>query len=498
MVQPCSFQITFDRADRRYCGGDAVRGSVRILINQPIKSSGIWLTHCWKTHGIGNQHEVTLKTIQLAEPEQLQAGQELVYQFEVTAPLQPLTQHGRLFSIDHYIQSHITVAWATDPSAEEDYLLDAGEIPDGLPQTRRSVRLAPSWQSSGTSSRFVGFFVSVVFLSVVAAAFFSDPRIVAGAMLFGLAVAALFVVRHFALKLKLGTVELSIPHHVVASGEPWLVELHFRPPRNCRINSISLTLQADESTVSGSGTDRTNHRNTVFQQIIPLRESEILPAGEVVHERLLMTFPETTSLSVEAGTNRLRWAALVRIDIPGFPDWTSTTPLQVLHPRFAGLLPPDPELLPHWHQSNTIAESTLHATFSASSGTHAAASHSDSSSATIATVLAELNSHSTHSSARASVIRRAIGQRVAVSVTINRSVTTIGNSEEDPLYCGGLTVEGTLDGTRQTIRIITLASAATELEALPPNASWQADVELIDWDTIYHRINARQLPAENL
>ncbi|MGV2335537.1 MAG UNVERIFIED_CONTAM: hypothetical protein LVR18_15955 [Planctomycetaceae bacterium] len=295
---------------------------------------------------------------------------------------------------------------------------------------------------------------------------FSDPRIAAGAMLFGLAVAAWFVVRHFALKLKLGSVELSIPHQVVASGEPWLVELHFRPPRNCRINSISLTLQADESTVSGSGTDRTNHRNTVFQQIIPLRESEILPAGEVVHERLLMTFPETTSLSVEAGANRLRWSALVRIDIPGFPDWTSTTPLQVLHPGLpvcsrpirnscrTGInqtpLPNPLNTRPFQHP----AEPTL----LRRTPTRTQRTSPPCSQNSILTAL---------TAAPGPVSSAAIGQRLAVSVTINRSVTTIGNSEEDPLYCGGLTVEGTLDGSRQTIRIITLASAATELEALP-------------------------------
>jgi len=496
MVQPCSFQITFDRADRRYAGGDAVRGSVRIVVNQPVKSSGIWLTHCWKTHGIGNQHEVTLKTIQLAEPEQLQAGQELSYQFEVTAPLQPLTQHGRLFSIDYYMQVHVSVAWATDPSAEEDYILDAGGIPEDLPQSRRSSSLGPSWQTSGNSSPAVGCFVALVFLTATIATFFSAPWFLAGAVLLGLCITALFVIRHYALKLKLGTVKLSIPHNVVASSEPWLAELRFCPPRNCRINSITLTLRADESTVSGSGSDRKNHRNTVFEQIIPLREREILAAGEVVCERLLMTFPKTTSLSIEAGANQLRWAALVRIDIPGFPDWVSTTPLQVLHPRFASLLPPDPELLPHWHQSIATAESPQHEAVPASSGT-AAASQPDSNPATIATVLAELNSHSTHSSARASVIRRAIGQRVAVSVTINRSASTIGNSEEDPLYSNGLTVDGTLDGSRQTIRIIALASATPEIEGLPPNASWQAEVELIDWDTIYQRINARQLPAGN-
>lgn len=497
MAQPCSFRITFDRPDRRYAGGDTVRGSIQILVNSPINSKGIWFTHCWRTHGIGNQHEQTLKTTQLAEPELLQPGQELNFDFSVTAPLQPLTQRGGLFSVDHYVQVHIAVAWATDPSGEEDYLLETGGVPDNLPVSRQKITLGPSWQSQGqTSSTVAGLFgclILAIFLLIIGAFFVAEPMIPAGLLIVALAVAAWFGGRHLLLKRQLGTVDLSIPHFVTAPGEPWLAELKFCPPRALRLNAITLTLQAEESTVSGSGSDRKTHRRTVFEQIIPLREAEQLPAGAAVHERLLITFPETTILSFEAGDNKVRWAALVRIDIPGSPDWTRTIPLQVLPAAFASQIPPAPELLPHWHTAGHSAEPSQNRP---TSGTPrvSTASTDDTATATIATVLAEINSHSPHSSARASVIRRAVGQRMTVSVTINRSATTIGNADEDPLYSGGLTVDGTIDGSRQAIRIIALTSASAAIESLPPGLSWQAEVELIDWDTLYHRINARQLP----
>lgn len=503
MAQPCTFKITFDRPDRRYAGGDPVRGSVQIAISRETKSTGIWLTHCWRAHGIGNQHEVKLDTVQLAEPELLQPGQELNYNFEVTAPRQPVTQRGSLFSVDHYIQVHIAVAWATDPSAEEDYLLEAGRLPEQLPQSRRELSLNPSWQSSGQpigiTGRVFGCLLALVFLGAIGTFFVAEPMIPIALTGLGLAVAGYFAIRSFALKRKLGNVELGIPHHVVAPGEPWLAELKFHPPRSCRINGITLTLQADESTVSGSGSDRKTHRRTAFEQIIPLREAEELPAGEAVHERLLITFPRTNVLSFEAGDNKIRWAALVRIDIPGYPDWTSTVPLQVLHPRLLSQLPPAPELGPHWQVSGEPAEAAQDRPRGIAPAASVGSSPPDtpvssSATTTIATVIAELNSHSPHSPARGNVIRRAVGSRMAVSVTISRSASTIGAAEEDPLYAGGLTVDGTIDGTRQAIRIVALTSASAEIEALPPNASWLAEVELIDWDTIYHRINARQLP----
>jgi len=500
MAQPCSFRITFDRPDRRYAGGDTVRGSIQILVNSPINSKGIWFTHCWRAHGIGNQHEHTLKTTQLAEPELLQPGQELNFDFSVTAPLQPLTQRGSLFTVDHYVQVHIAVAWATDPSGEEDYLLEAGGVPDNLPVSRQKITLGPSWQSpsqtSSTVAGFIGCLILSLFLFVFGVFFVSEPMIPVGLLILGLAVAAWFGVRSLLLKRQLGTVDLSIPHLVTAPGEPWLAELKFCPPRVLRLNAITLTLQADEATVSGSGSDRKTHRRTVFEQIIPLREAEQLPAGELVHERLLITFPEATSLSFEAGDNTVRWAALLRIDIPGSPDWTRTIPLQILPAAFASQIPPAAELIPHWHLAGNADASSRNRPASGTPRVSTAASDDSTftTGTTIASIVAEINSHSPHSSARASVIRRSVGQRMTVSVTINRSATTIGNAEEDPLYSGGLTVDGTIDGTRQAIRIIALTSAAAEIESLPPGASWQAEVELIDWDTLYHRINTRQLP----
>jgi hypothetical protein len=501
MAQPCSFRITFDRPDRRYAGGDSVRGSIQILINSPIKSKGVWFTHCWRAHGIGNQHEQTLKTTQLAEPELLQPGQELNFDFSVTAPLQPLTQRGGLFSVDHYVQVHIAVAWATDPSGEEDYLLEAGKVPDHLPVSRHEIRLGPSWQapsqSSSTAGGLIGCIFATIFVTVFVALFGTffavQPMIAVGLIAISLAIAAFFAVRRLILNRRLGVVDLNIPHHVTAPGEPWLAELKFCPPRTLRINAITLTVRAEESAVSGSGSDRKKHSSTVFEQIIPLREAEQLPAGEPVHERLLITFPETTSMSLEAGDNKVRWTALLRIDIPGSPDWTRTIPLQVLPAAFASQIPPAPEMLPHWHTGGNSAEPSQNRPTSGRSRISTATTD-DSASTTITTVLAEINSHSPHSSARASVIRRAVGQRMTVSITIKRSATTIGNADEDPLYSGGLTVDGTIDGTRQAIRIIALTSASAEIESLPQDASWQAEVELIDWDTLYHRINARQLP----
>ncbi|MFM7059497.1 MAG: hypothetical protein ACKO2P_21495 [Planctomycetota bacterium] len=505
MAQPCSFKITLDRPDRRYAGGDTIRGSIQILVNSPVKSGGIWFTHCWRAHGIGNQFDHTLKTLQLAEPEVLQPGQELNFDFNVTAPLQPVTQRGRLFSVEHYVQVHISVAWATDPMAEEDYILEPGNAPDQLPVSRQNITVGPAWQPSSQSSTAVGgviaVLIAVIFVGAFGAFFIAQPLILAALIGVGLVVAAFFVIRDRILKRRLGTVDLKIPHLVTAPGEPWLAELRFQPPRTLRINSIRITLKADESTASGSGSDRKTHDHNAFRQTIPLRDTELLPAGEPVHERLLIHFPETTLFSFEAGDNKVRWSASARIDLPGSPDWTSTVPLQVLPAAFASRIPPAPELLPHWHTASPAnppeeAAADRPASHSPSPGTSAvpANAHASPPTTTIAAVLAEINSHSPHSSARASVIRRAIGQRFTVSITISRSASTIGPAEDDPLYCGGLTVDGTLDGTRQAIRIIALAATSPEIEALPQNTSWLAEVELIDWDTIYHRINARQLP----
>ena len=59
-----------------------------------------------------------------------------------------------------------------------------------------------------------------------------------------------------------------------------------------------------------------------------------LTAGELVSEEFTFAFPPTDAFSLELSDNKIQWTATVRIDIPAFPDWSKTQPLQVVPESF--------------------------------------------------------------------------------------------------------------------------------------------------------------------
>lgn len=493
MRRACDIAIHFDREDRRYRGGETITGAVKVAPQSDVKTNGIVLTHLWRTHGIGTSHVEELQSIQLAEAGSISAGEELSFNFELTAPTDPLTIRGKLFSVDHVVRVHVDIPWALDPSFEEDYQLEVGALPAKLPTSRRDTDLdtltsSPKTSGRTLSSKVIGWVILTALIPAVAALVSAIPYVGIPILLVILSLIAWFTITQAALKRRLGPVTLTIPHKSVAPGEPWLVELQLQPRRTFPINGIGLTVACVESTVSGSGSDRKTHRHTAFEQVIPLRDACELTAGSEVHERLLMSFPDIPLWSLVANNNKITWSASVRIDIPGFPDWIATTPLQVLPKEFLAQTAIEPELQPHW---TTTSEPAPAASVRSAPDTPRARGQQ-----TLSALLAELNALSPHSNARAGLIRRVAGQRFSLSMTIARRSTTLQAGDEDPLYTDGLTLDGTIDGTRQAIRVIALATATPELEQLPEAASWTTAIELIEWDSIYQRINARQISEE--
>ena len=63
----------------------------------------------------------------------------------------------------------------------------------------------------------------------------------------------------------------------------------------------------------------------------------------------------------------------------------------------------------------------------------------------------------------------------------------------DEAYDSGKTVSGTIDGTRQAIQVLAKPSSTPVIERLSPGDSWQTTISPVEWDTLYNRINGREL-----
>ena len=98
-----------------------------------------------------------------------------------------------------------------------------------------------------------------------------------------------------------------------------------------------------------------------------------------------------------------------------------------------------------------------------------------------------------HGNDRAEIVSSAAGQIFEAGILIDRVTSLMGATVSDPRYEYGKSVTGTIDGTDQAIQVITLESQNNEIDDLRRGDIWQTQIMLIDWDSLYNRINARQI-----
>ncbi|GEM_PF-520024 len=536
-MSKCRIVITFDRPDRIYYGGDTVRGVAKIIVQDDTKGNGIKLTHRWRTHGRGNTDYGPEEIVILAGPQLLMAGEELEFTFEFTAPTYPVTYRGHLIYVDHYVRIDVDVPWSRNPWAEEEYLLRPGKLPAQMTGQRdQLISLKPPVADAGMPGKFLLWLVVILLLGVVAAfAFFLLPVIAV--------VAAWFWVRKMAVVARVGNVEVTLPHLIVAPKEPWPVTIRFTPRKSFTINSIALQITATESATSGSGSNKSTTTHPLISERHVIREGGLLVGGETVDEKLIINFPDTQAYSFEQSDNNIRWTAEIRIDIPKYPDWSKTEQLQVVPIEFLGeqaRLPDgstgagrtkfsgedatwlseqdedsdDDDTDDDAHEdgraygdaSETNSEEDDDGNSSLSNagnspratGNAVVAAPSDAAGsfpvpASMLELMQQLAAVDRHNNLRAEIVAAAAASEYDVSVQIDRIVTSIGTMNVGPGYENGKSITGKIDGTEQTIEISTPEEMNTELEGFRRGDIWGGTIQVLSWDSLYNRIRAKLL-----
>ncbi|MEZ6035032.1 MAG: hypothetical protein R3C17_18210 [Planctomycetaceae bacterium] len=499
-MSKCDIKIEFDRDDRTYSGGETVTGRVFMRVNESVRSKGITLTHQWRTHGRGNVTFGPKEKIELEAARSYSPGEEYEFPFSLATATHPLTYHGTMINVDHYVSIQVDVPWSFNPKAEEEYVLVAGNPPEHFVGSRKEVIVAKS--PTGTSSIIGKVILAIIFgvllVTVSIFAFFLLPII--------LLIAGFFWFRKKALESRLGEVQFSIPHVIVAPGERWTASLQFQPRKQFRINSIGLTLLGKEAATSGSGTNSTTHTHKILEQKFVGRANDILTAGESVREEFTFDFPDTDAFSLELSDNKIQWTAAVRIDIPAFPDWSRTQALQVVPSAFlknlndASSSPAD--IHADQYTSNVPAPGSGSATQNRShqppdtnqlhDDDFATTGSTDSSAADLLELVAELSAAPRHGNERPDIVSRASGAFFDAVVIVDRVISSMGTLNSDPRYEYGKSITGSLKGTDQAIQIITPESLNETIDDLRRGDEWPVRIKLLNWDGLYNRINARQ------
>jgi hypothetical protein len=125
---------------------------------------------------------------------------------------------------------------------------------------------------------------------------------------------------------------------VVAPGEPLGVRLSVFPDKPVRINEATAEVRAREICVSGSGKNRSTHKHQIYSHVTPIPTPRSMEGGKLVTLRASVPIAQG-AYSFASKDNKLVWEAVVRVDIPSWPDWEQVLPL-VVWPAAAALEEP--------------------------------------------------------------------------------------------------------------------------------------------------------------
>ena len=492
-MSKCDIRITFDNPNRVYRGGDVVSGEVHITVNQDIRCNGIALSHFWKTHGRGNTDHGPVNELRLSEMLPLQAGEELRLPFEFTAECWPLSYHGHYINVDHYVKVAVDVPWAIDPKHEEEFILTAGSRPEEFTGQRGEVIEFSQSNAQASGALKVILFGVVAIFAIVLAAFsiIALPIVVAAA--------GIYWGRKKLIASRVGEVELKTPHRVIAPGEAFPIEMSFTPKSSFSVNNITLKIWAGEAATSGSGTNSTTHRHTLYDETHTLYPAGLLVAGEKFHERFTANIPKIEAWNLSAHSNKIQWTAEVRIDIPRFPDWSRKTDLQLVPVDYFDnpIVPAGspPELADSYHSASIADELNGATTGYTDDELNTGISLSDDITQ-LSDLIANIQQVGRWGDKRQKLIAQADRKAFPVSMSITRSSPTLGFMEDDPQYEKGTTVIGKLTGTNAEVQLFSVEASNSSITGTDRSDTFQTMAFVKDWDSLYDRLVLHEVPFE--
>ncbi len=321
----CDLTIELDDPKSVHAGGGTITGAVHVNVDKTVTTKGLLVESCWATHGRGNVDSGTVKTRTLYTGEWI-AGAKHEYRFELPIGNWPPSYHGSYLNVDHYVKARVLIPWGFDPKASATFLMRP--VGGGESTKKPEISIVGNMIGCVLGAGIlpvIGYIVITAMFGAVAAPvvllLFSLVPIIGGLYWF---------IWRFLPKFALGNVEYSINPERASPGGDVAGELVIHPRKNVNINGIKMTFIAEEKVVSGSGTNRSTHSNVFFQKETTLQGEGVLQAGQTHRIPVSVTLPDDAPYTIDLSDNKLIWSTVLRIDIPRWPDWTSTKAIDVV------------------------------------------------------------------------------------------------------------------------------------------------------------------------
>ena len=300
-----SIRLEFDRSDRTYETGEIVRGFLRITPRSGATLREVRMSHSWETRGLGNVDRGFPSTAIPLSPHTFSVDSTFSVPFHFPAPKGPIAYHGHAFELVHFVLVEADFSGDRGISLTEEFLVVPGPLLGPPPNVKdgRHLSFGESLvHGKGPSNR-----------SQLARAILPS-----------------FLKRQVS-ELRLGTVRASVSPQVTVTGGSLDTKIRIAPKKTMRIDGAFVELRAREVWASGTvaQANRTTDQHQVYSKVTPIPVPRTLEPGSLTNFGVTTTIPDQGLYSFVLEEHALAWEAVVRVDIPLWPDWERVFPLLV-------------------------------------------------------------------------------------------------------------------------------------------------------------------------
>lgn len=318
----CNLRVELTDPDRVYQPGDKVTGVIRVDVDADVNCKGLEIQSGWKTNGKGNVSSGKADSI-TPFTGMWKTGDQEAYPFELPVADWPPTYHGTYLNIEHAIDARAKIAWAFDPKASTTYEMRPVAAPDSL-----DVSAKPKKVGGVLGCFLAGIFGTMITVPLILV--LVNPIIAMVVALVASVVGLFYFVKKVMPRLVLGDVEFKLDSTRVSPGDTTRGTLRMMPRRAVEITSITVELRGREVCVSGSGSNRTTHTHELMKHTLTIVDSMRIEPGQKTELPIEMPIPDTDAFSCDLGDNKIVWSASFRVDIPRWPDYYETIPVEVV------------------------------------------------------------------------------------------------------------------------------------------------------------------------
>lgn len=481
IMPKCDLNIVLDEPDLMHPGGGIITGTVEVTVNSDVHCKGLELKTSWTTHGRGNVSSGEGDPTTIFEGEWRQ-GYQNEYRFELPIPDWPPTYHGRYLNVDHFIEARAKLPWARDPKVSAPFQVTA-------------TRFEQEWTKSTehkSNSSCLGLIAAAVAIYLFIDSgfdFFGTYAWFVGAL--GIIAAGYFVIFHLLPKWALGTVDAALNSETVSAGEAIEGHLTITPKKSVKIGGIEMVITAEERCVSGSGSNRRTHSHTLLEETEKLSESTTLISRHQNQIPLLFEVPADAAPTLELNDNEIAWTVDLRVDIPRWPDWKISIPIQVTPKENPVCTPASPiDSLSSVDSSSTLIDQTsVVSRLDTRSSTTDTAIEPTSDSISFAETVSHLWILRDDVQQVRQVVGAVIGLKFEFSATIDRKLLYDGDGN-DHAYPGGYTIWATHPEPQLPLVLYLPPQSKSEFDARTGD-TWQCYGTIVGWDAKNQRLQVK-------